>query len=402
VSARVLEVLGYSGRGGAATSVVELARHLPAEGFEVTVAAPQHAAFAAAVEAAGARFVAAPMEGRGDWRSFARLVQLLRREPFDVVHTHCRNADLHGGLAARAVRATRTAPVPSGARPRGPVLVAHLRGLLVDGRGETSTRVVDRVHRAFLRHGPQRIVAISEAVRQSALAKLDVADERVVTVLNGVDCERYATALPNARADLRRQLSIPAAAPLALSLGTLGRCKGQDLVLQALPALPPDVHVLFVGESDAAERASLELLARRLGVAPRVRFLSPRDDVPELLAACDLLVHAARWEGFGRVVAEAMAAGRPVVASAVGGILELVQHGRTGLLVPPERADLLAHEMLRLLSDRPFAERLAEHARQHARERLDVRRTAREVADVLRDAAGLLRHEPSPFVGARS
>ena len=84
MNARVLEVLGYSCRGGAASSVIELARFLPAEGFDVTVAAPPDATFAAAITAAGARFVPVAMSGRSDWRSFARLLQLMRREPFDA------------------------------------------------------------------------------------------------------------------------------------------------------------------------------------------------------------------------------------------------------------------------------------------------------------------------------
>jgi glycosyltransferase involved in cell wall biosynthesis len=391
VSERVLEVLGYSFAGGAATSVLELAGHLPAEGFEVSIAAPPERGFAERTAAAGARFFPVPMEGRGDWRSFAKLVQLLRRERFDVVHTHCRNADLHGGLAAKAVRAT--------SRSRRPRFVAHLRGFLVDGAGGTSRGLVDRVHRAFLERGPDRLIAVSEAVRRRALKLLRVPPERVATVLNGVDLERFAAPPAAVRSRVRASLGVPEREPLLLCVGTLGRCKGQDVLLHALGLLPDAVHAAFAGGGDAL--LELESLARRLGVAARVRFLGPREDVPELLASCDALVHPARWEGFGRAVAEAMAVGVPVVASAAGGLVELVQHEKSGLLVAPDRAGALAAAVRRLFDDRELAGRLALEARAFAREKLDARRVAREVAAALRDAIGASSGRPrAPAPGA--
>ena len=387
MSGRLLEVLGYSCLGGAARSVIELVGALPAEGFEVTVAAPPEPGFAGSVAAAGGRFVPVPMQGRGDWRSFARLLQLVRRGGFDVVHTHCRNADLHGGLAAKAAGAARAAG------RRAPALVVHLRGLLVDGEGATGGGLVDRVHRAFLRRAPDRIIAVSEAVRRRALELLDLPAQRVVTVLNGVDLDAAARASDDARPRLRAALSVPREAPLLLAIGTLGRCKGQDVLLHALCLLPDAVHVAFAGEGGSL--LELEALAHRLGVAPRVRFLGARNDVPDLLRASDLLVHGARWEGFGRAVAEAMAAGLPVVASSAGGLVELVEHERTGLLVAPDRPAALAAAVRRLIEDPELSARLAESARRSAHERLDVRRTAREVAAVLRAAAGLPTPQPA-------
>jgi glycosyltransferase involved in cell wall biosynthesis len=382
---RLLEVVGYSRTGGAASSTVELLPHLREDGFDVVVAAPPEPRFEAAVAAGGARFVAAPMAGRADWRSLAALARLLRRERFDVVHTHCRNADLHGGLAARLAGG-------------GATLVAHLRGLLVDGNGELGRGLVDRVHRAFLARFPAKLIAISEAVRRRALEALRVRPERVVVVRNGVDVRSFAAAAAPAaakvaRARLLAELGLDASSTLLLQVGTLGRCKGQDLLLQALARLPSVVVAAFAGDADPGARDSLGELARSLGVESRVRFLGPRDDVPPLLAAADVVVQPSRWEGFGRAVAEAMAAGKPVVASGAGGLAELVSHERTGLQVDPERDDLLAAAIARLVDDRRLADRLGREARLFAEHELDARSTARGVARVLREAAGLA---PSP------
>jgi glycosyltransferase involved in cell wall biosynthesis len=366
---RVLELLGYSCAGGAAESVLELTAEFVRGGVDVTVAAPDEPGFGARVRSVGARFVPVALASRSDWRSFARLVGLLRRERFDVVHTHCRNADLHGGLAARAT-----------ATPH----VAHLRGLLVDGDGGLPTGLVDRCHRALLRRLPRRIVAISEAVRRRALAVLGVAPERIVTVRNGIDVGRMR-APSRSGAAVRAEFAIPADARLLVAIGTLGRCKGQDLLIEALAATWTAPHALLVGDGEA--RAALTALAERLGVARRVHFAGQRADVRELLHAADLFVHPARWEGFGRVVAEAMAAGRPLVATRVGGIPEIVADGVTGRLVEPGQPLALAGAIDALLEDPLLAQRLGAAAQSFAQRELDAATTARGVARVLFESA---------------
>lgn len=365
---RLLEVLGYSCTGGAAESVLELAVAFARDGIDVTVAAPDEPGFGARVRAAGGRFVPVAMASRRDWRSFAQMVRLMRRERFDVVHTHCRNADLHGGLAAHVT-----------ATPH----VVHLRGLLVDGDGNLSGGLTDRLHRAVLRRLPRRIVAISEAVRRRALELLAVAPERIVTVRNGIDVGRWREPARD-RAAVRAEFAIPEGVPLLLAVGALGRCKGQDLLVDALARTRSAPHALIVGEGEA--RAQLEKRAASLGLSVRVRFAGRRDDVGELLHACDLLVHPARWEGFGRVVAEAMAAGRPLVATRVGGIPEIVLDGATGRLVEPGRPDLLAHAIDELLGDRELAHRLGQAAQRFAARELDAAVTARGVARLLFEA----------------
>lgn len=370
MSLAVLEVLGYSCAGGAAESVLELCGSLGRAGHRVTLAAPPEPGFAARVAAVGARFVPVAMASRRDWKSFAALHRLLRSERFDVVHTHCRNADLHGGLAARL----------AGCR----ALVSHLRGLLVDGDGQLADSFIDRLHRGVLRRLPRRLVAISEAVRQKALATLALPEPRVVTVRNGIALDRFRA--PQRRpAEVRAELAIASDTPLLLSIGTLGRCKGQDLLIDALAQLREPAVLALVGDGPA--RAALEAQAERLGVAPCVRFLGARSDVVDLLHAADLFVHAARWEGFGRVVAEAMAAGRPLLATRVGGIPEFVADGETGRLVAPDSAPLLAAALTALLADRGRRERLGAAAAAFAARELDGEATARGVAQVLQETA---------------
>lgn len=163
--------------------------------------------------------------------------------------------------------------------------------------------------------------------------------------------------LPNFAPDLLG--AAPAALPgrpLVLALGRLHRNKAFDILIRALPALP-GVHVAIAGEGP--ERPALERLAHELGVPDRLHLLGWRQDQGPLLAACDLLVCPSRIEPLGNVIIEAFSAGRPVVAAAVAGPVELIDPGRTGLLVPPEDPARLAAAIRSVLDDTRLAADLA-------------------------------------------
>lgn len=167
--------------------------------------------------------------------------------------------------------------------------------------------------------------------------------------------------LPNFAPDLLGAAPAPLApGPLVLGLGRLHRNKAFDLLIRAMPALP-GVSVVIAGEGP--ERPALERLAAELGVADRLHLLGWRTDQAALLAACDVLVCPSRVEPLGNVIIEAFSAARPVVAAAVAGPLELIDPGRTGLLVPPEDPARLAAAIRAVLEDRGLAADLAARAR---------------------------------------
>jgi glycosyltransferase involved in cell wall biosynthesis len=173
--------------------------------------------------------------------------------------------------------------------------------------------------------------------------------------------------LPNFVADMagaapasRAELGVPADAPLLLGLGRLHRNKAFDVLIRALPRLPGH-HAVIAGEGP--ERAALEALARAEGVADRVRLPGWRSDAASLLAAADVFVCPSRQEPLGNMVIEAWSARRPVVAAAIGGPAELIEAGRTGLLVPSEDPTALAEAIGQALGDRPRAAALAEAGR---------------------------------------
>jgi glycosyltransferase involved in cell wall biosynthesis len=191
------------------------------------------------------------------------------------------------------------------------------------------------------------ILANSEAVKQDVVRQERVAPSKVRVIYNGIESSRYAVEADQA---LRSSLGIP-----DRTVGVVARLvdyKGHRFFLEACPEIRrrhPAVTFLLIG--DGPDRSELEDYVRTLGLERSVRFLGSRPDIPELLSVLDVVVLPSLEEGFPNAVLEAMAAGRPVVATRVGGVPEAVVHEKTGLLVPPRDPSALADAVNCLLGD---------------------------------------------------
>jgi len=175
--------------------------------------------------------------------------------------------------------------------------------------------------------------------------------------------------------------------------GRLTPWKGQDDFLRAAAIVAerhPEARFLVVGDcvsseaeraSDAAYRDDLHALADRLGIAHLVRFTGYRDDVPAVMNALDVFVLPSHFEPFGIVVLEAMAAARPIVATAAGGVPDIVDDGREALLVPPQAPEALAEAVARLLDDPALADRLGRAAEERVRDEFPIWRHAARVRE---------------------
>jgi len=198
--------------------------------------------------------------------------------------------------------------------------------------------------------GAAAVISVSRPMAQDA-AKLGAKPDRLHIIPNGVDLERFR---PADKAQARRELGLPADGRLLVTVGHLGPRKGHRETIRALAALPAGVRLVLVGGSrsgDTGEQA-LRALAAEAGVADRVIFAGrqPYERVPRYFAAADASVLASYREGCPNVVLESLASGRPVVASRVGAVPEIVSPGVNGELVPPRDADALAKAVQRVLA----------------------------------------------------
>lgn len=288
------------------------------------------------------------MAGKRGLTRLPQLVRELRRQGPDVFHAHLNwpLACTYGLLAAVLARVpaiVATQHLFVGRQPPAAVLKHKLVSTWVD-----------------------RYITVSRSVAHGLGAVCLFSDRKIQIIENAVSCRRY-----DRPAAVSRPAGVPEAAgrPVILSVARLHRQKGLEYLVSAAPLVP---DALFLVAGDGQEDSRLQAQARALEVADRVVFLGYRDDIPELLAACDLFVLPSLFEGLPVAVLEAMAAGKPVIASAIGGTDEAIVNGETGLLVPPRDPAALARAIRTLLSDCELAGRLAAAAKVRVRERFSA------------------------------
>jgi glycosyltransferase involved in cell wall biosynthesis len=353
---RVLQLIPSLVVGGAERMVATLSRHLRRRGHTVAVVS-MYPPFGTWIEAElRSEGVSLHFLGkkRGlDVRMVPRIARALHHFQPDVLHTHMYT--LKYALPALALR-----------RRCGVVHTVHT---LASSELDRWSKLLQRV--AF-RAGVVP-VAIGEAVAESLLAAYGRPAHRIIP--NGIPVSDYVGP-PGAREGVRTSLGIPPDAPIFVSVGMLNRAKNHETLLRAFASdrlRAAGAHLLLAGEGDL--RRELEDLARALELSDRVRFLGVRTDVSSLLAAADVFVLASRREGNPLSVMEAMAAGKPVVATRVGCLPEMVPES-AGRLVAAGDAAALEDAMVRLASAPPLARAMGSAAARVARERFDASRMA--------------------------
>jgi len=330
---RIVHVDAERGFSGGEVQVLLLLEGLGARGHHSLVACPAGSGLETDAVRRGLAVRALPMRSDLDLPAVWRLSQCVREVGADLVHLHTGRAAWLGGLAARL------AGVPA----------------LVTRRMDRPVRRGWRT-RLLYRHLTQRVVAISTGVADRLTAG-GVPRGSIAIVPDAVDPARLQARRP--RAEVRAAAGAGVDEPVLLAAAALVRRKGLDILLEAVAELGrrgPRPRLWIAG--DGPERAALAAQIHRLELGDRVLLLGQRDDVGDLLAACDVFVLPSRREGLGVAALEAMAAARPVVASAVGGLAEAVVDGRTGLLVRSDDAAALADALERLLGDAALRARL--------------------------------------------
>ena len=345
---RVLVLITLAEVGGAQTYVMQL---LPAlvERFDVTVAAWGPGPLREATERSGARYVPLRHVRRAlhplhDLRGLLELYRLCRRVRPQLVHANSSKAGVLGRLAARLAGV--------------PVRVFTVHGWAFKAHHGLASRLYLWADRA-MRPLTTAVVCVAEGERRIGIARRTCAADRTVVIPNAV-AEAPAAALRGEP-------------PVVVSVGRLKQPKDFSTLARALAQLDVPYRALVAG--DGPDRPALEAEVAALGV--RLGLPGERDDIPGLLASADVFVLSSRSEGMPLSILEAMAAGLPVVASAVGGVPELVLDGETGLLVPPGDPAALAAGLRRLLED-PARRRRGVAGRERAQREFGLERFRRE------------------------
>jgi glycosyltransferase involved in cell wall biosynthesis len=337
---RVLIVITLAEVGGAGTYVAAL---LPAlvERFEVAVAAHGDGPLKGAVEASGARFIALrhvrrPINPVRDAAGLVELVRLCRRERPDIIHVNSSKAGILGRIA--------------GFLARVPIRIFTVHGWSFSAPGPTSVayRVVERLIRPIT----TLVICVSEYDRRVGAAARACSSRSSIVIHNGINVRNAS------RADSA------ATTPLVIAVGRLSPQKNPAALVRSLAQVQSQFRAVIVGDGPDHEAVRLEI--DRLGLADKVMLVGERADVSEFLRGADVFASSSRYEGLPIAVLEAMAAGLPVVAFAVGGVPELVVDETTGLLVPAGDEASLGAALERLLADASLRRRLGESGRARA------------------------------------
>ncbi|HWZ45606.1 MAG TPA: glycosyltransferase family 4 protein [Candidatus Saccharimonadales bacterium] len=365
---RILQLISTIGYYGAESIVCTLARQLHAQGHEVVVCILTRASryddsIVAKCRQEGVPALAIDGPGRLDLRAVNRLRRLVREREIDVVHTHNYKSNLYAWLA------TRSAGIP---------LVATCHNWT---RSTASLRFYASLDRLILR-GFRRTVAVSPLVADK-LRQARIPHQRVSVIRNGIDTEV-----------LQAAPAFPREHPAQVTIGCVCRLvheKGVADLLHAAQSLlkeRPGLRFLIAG--DGPDRAEFEALAAELGIAPKVSFLGFQSNMAAVYASIDIFTLPSYNEGLPVSVLEAMAAGKPIVASRIGALPEVVTEA-AGSLIPAGDRAALAHSLRNLIDNPALMRKQGVHARERVRQLFDARAMARQYVEVYEDALGPAR-----------
>jgi glycosyltransferase involved in cell wall biosynthesis len=351
---------------GTERNIVSVAPHIRAQGVSlclVSMNTRRDSPLTAEFEKSGIeRFdlQARRMTDPSAWMRFARM---LRGRQIDIIHAQDQDTIIYAALAHRLLK------IPT-------VMTRHV---LFEPADTVKEKVRARLALMAARLGYDRIIAVSEAVRQdfSELASIPVT--KIETIYNGLEIDRFV--IPSPKVDLRARFGWDPDAPTVIMVAALRRGKGHEVLFEAIPQIQaeiPGVKIKLVGGGEIAD----QIRAQAAPYGDVIEFLGQRTDVPELLAASDVLTLPSWAEALPTVLLEAGAASLPCVATDVGGAREIVLDGGTGYIVPPGDADALAARLIDVLRDREAARAMGERARRRIVSTFSLERQAERIVDL--------------------
>jgi glycosyltransferase involved in cell wall biosynthesis len=324
--------------GGAERFTVGLATHLPSAHYEVWLCATRSmdAAVTGALAGAGVRHLVLGRRTKWDVHRLAALARLLRQERIDILHSHMFGSNLWAALL--------------GHRCGVPIVIAHEHTWSFEGR--PLRKLVDG---RVIGRRVDRFVAVSRADARRMVELEHVPAEKVVVLPTAYVPRPHGTG-----GDLRSELGLAADTPLVGTVAQLRTQKTLHILLEAFVEVlhaQPDAHLVIVGRGPC--RADLEAYAGKLHIAHRTHFLGYRQDIDSILSALDVAALSSDYEGTPLAAFECFINRTPLVTTSVGGLPDIIDHGRNGLLVPRRQPQALAEAVIAVLQDRDLAARLA-------------------------------------------
>ncbi|OGW84162.1 MAG: hypothetical protein A2987_00410 [Omnitrophica bacterium RIFCSPLOWO2_01_FULL_45_10] len=294
-----------------------------------------------------------------------KLVHLIKRNKIDILHTHLFHASVLGQFVARFNNKVIT------------VMTRHYSNVLYL-YGTKSQRFLDRCSSSWARH----VIAISAGVRKALVDLEGVRPGKITVIHNGVEMpDDYPDKVNASR--IRNEFFIKEGEKVVGAIGSLHPRKGHRYLIEAISKNNSNIKLMIVGEG--ALKTELKRLSEELGIKDRVIFTGYRRDIDDLISSMDIVVHPSIEEGFGLAILEAMALGKIVVATDVGGIPEIINNGETGILVPCANADILAKTLSFLIERPDLSKTISEKGKKSVEKHFSIVKMVGEYENLYRD-----------------
>ncbi|MFC2163454.1 glycosyltransferase family 4 protein [Acidobacteriota bacterium] len=344
---KVLQMIDKPFLGGGQINLLSLAESLDPQRFDTSVCTGGQGPLVDALREKNIPHFCLSFSKRFRRKSLIDIAALLRTQRFDILHTHGGIAGFYGRLASR--------------KSSSPPIVVHtLHGIHYLHYRNILLKRLYIYQEKYLSRSTDAVIFVSEADQRKGTELRLVPSDKQVLIKNGIDYAAYELQSRKHPEDMEGEQ--PDNHPLVGCVARLHRQKGIPYLLEAVDSIRrsfPEIKVWIVG--GGPQREKLDHLKDRLGISSYVSLLGEREDVPQLVSRFDVFVLPSLWEGLPYSLLEAAALGKPVVASDIDGVRELIKHEQTGLLVPPRQPLLLADAVVRLLRDRDYALRLGQN-----------------------------------------
>lgn len=364
---KILYLTTDSRVGGTEKNIISLVSHLNRDKYDNTVVAlVPGGELIERLRDYGIEAECLGMRNKFDLLAIFKLYRIIKKRKVDILHTYLFHANILGRIVGRLAGVA--------------VIISSLRVM----ERRRHHRWLDRLTNGLV----DVETCVCEAVMRFTIERAGINPDKLVTIPNGIDVGEYRLRV-NLEEEKRR-LRLESNYPVLGVAGRLHEQKGHLYLLRAIPALLekyPGTVLLLVGDGPLQE--GLERECSKLGINKGVKFLGFRKDIKELMALMDVFVLPSLWEGMPNVLMEAMALGRPIVATRVGGAEELIEDGVTGLLVPSADERTLAEALINILDREDKGRGLGEMARREVEKRFPVEAMVRETEKLYERLLGL-------------
>ena len=369
IKCKILYVIDNIEFGGGERVFSQIIRGLNKERFSVFVASNPGGIFEKKIMEAGVKIDPLDMTHRYNIGTISQLKKIIKTRDVQIVHSQGGRADFFSRTAARIANV--------------PIIISSM-AMLVEGYDVSILRkglyvLIDRWTERWV----NKFIVLSEAMRQSLIERHKIPPGNIVKIHNGIEIEEYNPDLKEVR---NKKLEVKRALGLknnTLVIGAIGRLvwqKGFKYLIRAAPEVLdkfPKARFLIVGEGPLKNK--LILTSEKLNVADRITFVGFRSDIKEILASIDVLAMPSLLEGLPMVLLEAMAMAKPIVATRIDGITEVLENDKTGLLVPAKNSHALAEAIVGILNDKAKANSFGLKAREVVKEKFSVKKMVKEI-----------------------